>query len=486
MLLDRHAITTNGAVTMIAMPQTTVRDQYSDSPMMQMMRWPRQQQQQRMLSFESFFAEQSSRRNRDAGDDQSGNANAKSSMTTIGGREGQPSSSSSFAGAASDSSSNSQLRRQGPSTDFQSSPPVWRNRHHHHQHQQQHQREYDGKLDDKDHGHRYGNFPNYSNFHPPQARLQVLTSTGILHHIRHGLLQKLRYMADPKQVGEDHLQLSSENISNDDEDDDSDEKVRKRGHKRLRMTYNAADSPSSLKSLPNTKCNIHVIYYCDLGCNSGELTADVASSLLLDDGSATTGGDGGHSMVINVLGVDIDPKLVKRANANFEDFASSLISGSKASLLASERDNHTNINSDNTATTNAEGEDDDIAIEMKSTSTTTRKSTNARMTATFMECDLNSDIEHNAACTSFLANVVEQKEAKDGGEGVVAVGDGNQQTTQHPPLPPSGRLFHLTTIFSTTMWIHVHGGDDGLRSFLVRACQWTANYLLVEPQPSGW
>ena len=81
---------------------------------------------------------------------------------------------------------------------------------------------------------------------------------------------------------------------------------------------------------------------------------------------------------------------------------------------------------------------------------------------------------------------VEQKEAKDGGEGVVAVGDGNQQTTQHPPLPPSGRLFHLTTIFSTTMWIHVHGGDDGLRSFLVRACQWTANYLLVEPQPSGW
>jgi len=141
MLLDRHAITTNGAVTMIAMPQTTVRDQYSDSPMMQMMRWPRQQQQQRMLSFESFFAEQSSRRNRDAGDDQSGNANAKSSMTTIGGREGQPSSSSSFAGAASDSSSNSQLRRQGPSTDFQSSPPVWRNRHHHHQQQQYNQRQ---------------------------------------------------------------------------------------------------------------------------------------------------------------------------------------------------------------------------------------------------------------------------------------------------------------------------------------------------------
>jgi hypothetical protein len=43
--------------------------------------------------------------------------------------------------------------------------------------------------------------------------------------------------------------------------------------------------------------------------------------------------------------------------------------------------------------------------------------------------------------------------------------------------------FNLTSIFSTTMWIHIHSGDDGLVSFLERACSMT-NYLLVEPQPS--
>ena len=43
--------------------------------------------------------------------------------------------------------------------------------------------------------------------------------------------------------------------------------------------------------------------------------------------------------------------------------------------------------------------------------------------------------------------------------------------------------FDLTSIFSTTMWIHIHSGDDGLVAFLKRACSMT-NYLLIEPQPS--
>ena len=43
--------------------------------------------------------------------------------------------------------------------------------------------------------------------------------------------------------------------------------------------------------------------------------------------------------------------------------------------------------------------------------------------------------------------------------------------------------FDLTSIFSTTMWIHIHSGDDGLVAFLERACSLT-NYLLIEPQPS--
>ena len=45
--------------------------------------------------------------------------------------------------------------------------------------------------------------------------------------------------------------------------------------------------------------------------------------------------------------------------------------------------------------------------------------------------------------------------------------------------------FDFTTVFSTTMWIHVHAGDDGLREFLKRTCKRT-NMLLVEPQSSKW
>ena len=43
--------------------------------------------------------------------------------------------------------------------------------------------------------------------------------------------------------------------------------------------------------------------------------------------------------------------------------------------------------------------------------------------------------------------------------------------------------FDLTSLFSTTMWIHVHAGDEGLRNVIQRICQNT-NMLLVEPQSS--
>jgi Bicoid-interacting protein 3 (Bin3) len=48
------------------------------------------------------------------------------------------------------------------------------------------------------------------------------------------------------------------------------------------------------------------------------------------------------------------------------------------------------------------------------------------------------------------------------------------------------QTFHLTSIFSTTMWIHIHGGDDGLCRVLGTLCRKTKHYLIVEPQPSKW
>lgn len=45
--------------------------------------------------------------------------------------------------------------------------------------------------------------------------------------------------------------------------------------------------------------------------------------------------------------------------------------------------------------------------------------------------------------------------------------------------------FRLISVFSTTMWIHIHGGDEGLVNFFKRICSMT-EYLLLEPQPSKW
>jgi SAM-dependent methyltransferase len=42
----------------------------------------------------------------------------------------------------------------------------------------------------------------------------------------------------------------------------------------------------------------------------------------------------------------------------------------------------------------------------------------------------------------------------------------------------------LISLLSTTMWIHVHAGDDGLRAVLKQICEKTKRFLLIEPQPS--
>ena len=74
--------------------------------------------------------------------------------------------------------------------------------------------------------------------------------------------------------------------------------------------------------------------------------------------------------------------------------------------------------------------------------------------AEFLACNLNDEEKHLERSKDFLKSIGKQK-------------------------------FDLTSIFSTTMWIHIHSGDDGLVAFLERACSLT-EYLLVEPQPSKW
>jgi SAM-dependent methyltransferase len=42
----------------------------------------------------------------------------------------------------------------------------------------------------------------------------------------------------------------------------------------------------------------------------------------------------------------------------------------------------------------------------------------------------------------------------------------------------------MTTLFSTTMWLHIHGGDSGLSDALEKICKSTRYLVLIESQPS--
>ena len=85
-------------------------------------------------------------------------------------------------------------------------------------------------MDAEDQGHRYGNFPNYYSFHPPQNRLQVLEESSILNHIRNGLLLKKRtsttndeLFVEKAVVGSDSAAVSKAIANN-----DGDESVKKK------------------------------------------------------------------------------------------------------------------------------------------------------------------------------------------------------------------------------------------------------------------
>lgn len=231
-------------------------------------------------------------------------------------------------------------------------------------------------MEAEDKGHRHGNFSNYYHFHPPQNRLQVLEQCGLMAQIRRGL-----FASNEKSSCQGDTETSAE-----------------QSHRK---------KPRIDDSLP-TDCKD--IYYCDLGCNEGDLTMAMASCLNKCVHNT--------EQTIKCLGLDVDPALIQRANDKFSR------------------------NNDGHVGENSEKEE--------------------YHTPVFKACNLCSDLEHNNACSTFFASNNKQQE------------------------PKPKQMFSLTSIFSTTMWIHIHSGDDGLTRFLERACGWTKQYLLIEPQHSGW
>jgi hypothetical protein len=205
-----------------------------------------------------------------------------------------------------------------------------------------------------------------------------------------------------------------------------------------------------------------------------------------DHRRATTTDDDGGSFAVMCLGLDIDPTLIERATSKF--------SPSAASVHAPPPPPPPTIAATSHPLTVATATAPDLS----------RRVGRGSALATFRVCDLSSETEHNDACSCFFDGGGCGDDDGDGAGGIPRRDDecdcdndddddggrsgSTVATTANATIPSSmpRPLFHLTTIFSATMWIHVHAGDDGLREFLKRACGWTRMYLLIEPQPSGW
>lgn len=219
-------------------------------------------------------------------------------------------------------------------------------------------------IDEKDKGHRLGNFHTYYKFHPPDDRLDPL--------------------------------------------------------------YKLFDVPGTILGNPNGKDGgkKQTIFYCDLGCNEGLLTLDHAKRLALDCDSG-----------VACLGLDVDDLLIDRATATAQKYWDAI--------------------------------DKDTEGKVKGAA--------HAQSSEFQVCNLCDATDHDEACRKYLAQWHTAPADHE---------DENSNGNLHEGNTCS-RRFDITTLFSTTMWIHVHSGDAGLKAFLRRVCNWT-NVLLVEPQPSKW
>ena len=199
------------------------------------------------------------------------------------------------------------------------------------------------------------------------------------------------------------------NVSDECEVEGNESKSTSLSRKKPRIDGNKASITSESR---DTQCEINNVYYCDLGCNEGDLTMSMASAL------KKAAHDNEQHNNIKCLGLDIDAELIQRASNKY-------------------------------SCKNDDGNSDNVN----------------EILPVFQACNLCLVDEHNKACSDFYATIT---------------------NAQNEAIPKPKQIFSLITIFSTTMWIHIHAGDDGLREFLERACGWTKKYLLIEPQHSGW
>jgi len=252
-------------------------------------------------------------------------------------------------------------------------------------------------------GHRLGNFHNYYAFHKTSARVKPLVS-------EYAWIDE-----SSSNTFSDSIKLSSE-VGKKSILDYIVNQYRNRKCDNIKKRKTTDDELGSFTP---------TFFFCDLGCNEGDLTFSLAYEIAsrlnrrkegqqVEDYSSTNK----KVSIVRVLGCDIDPVLIDRATKKFVNFEQ---------------------NSAPDVSYNVHVSQDPALIRCK-----------------FSVCNLSDQ-------TSFEENLNKFWES----------------SKSINSLP----RFHLTTIFSTTMWIHIHHGDSGLKKFLERACA-VSQMILVEPQPS--
>ena len=268
-------------------------------------------------------------------------------------------------------------------------------------------------------GHRYGNFHNYYTFNPTSNRLSILNQLKMFDYLRESLSSQNTTIMDQEQ----------------------------RQIKRQKRITSSNDTTSCTTA--TNQCHDsrrQIITYCDLGCNEGDLTISIAEHLLnmmnetitknnntsTNDTSSICCNQSIHNnTIVKCLGMDIDPTLIQRANKKY-------------------RKGNTN--------TAAAADDDDDFIH-----------------STFQTCNIAANIKNfEYKCQSFLQDIKYNNSCE--------INSKEKDSMTKSKLDQKQR-FDLISIFSTSMWIHIHHGDEGLKSLLQSICS-QCRYVLIEPQPS--
>ena len=262
-------------------------------------------------------------------------------------------------------------------------------------------------LSTKDKGHRFGNFHNYYTFNPTKNRLVVIASCGILDSISLSMAKRKESACNNSSDGKE------------------------KEVKRQKVDSNFEES----KNIVEGQHRKQDFYYCDIGCNEGDLTLEIAKEIF----ERMQKHFRSQKVHLKCLGLDIDPELIRRATNKSQDIQLNQVSGTNP-IPSSE------------------------------------ESLKEQRDVIFKECNICDKHEYLSICSSFLGNdtsmIINDKNGDDPKKRTISNTDKETK-------------FDLISIFSTTMWIHIHSGDDGLKEFLKRTCEMT-NAILIEPQPSKW